>query len=85
MMVLGALLVLASIAFGIYFLYSNKENSFNMNTTDLCPSVGSRATVAILLDTTEEISSVTKMDIQKMIMDSVQDKIVAEISKKTGL
>jgi len=73
MMVLGALLVLASIAFGIYFLYSNKENSFNMNTTDLCPSVGSRATVAILLDTTEEISSVTKMDIQNKTSDILNE------------
>ena len=64
LMVIGALLVIAAIAFGVYYLYSNKEQQFQSNAEDLCPVNGARATVAILLDTTDEISPVTKKDIQ---------------------
>jgi len=64
LMVISALLVIAAIAFGVYFLYSNKEQQFQSNAEDLCPVNGARATVAILLDTTDEISPVTKKDIQ---------------------
>jgi len=57
--------VLSLIAFGVMFLWKNKETHVDINISDLCPVDGPRATYAILLDTTDEISQITKQDIQK--------------------
>jgi hypothetical protein len=54
----------AAILGGIFFLYQNREQDFTLNSTDLCPQIGARSTVAILLDTTDEISGTTRQDIQ---------------------
>lgn len=54
----------AAISGGIFFLYQNREQDFTLNSTDLCPQIGARSTVAILLDTTDEISGTTRQDIQ---------------------
>lgn len=54
----------AAILGGIFFLYQNREQDFTPNSTDLCPQIGARSTVAILLDTTDEISGTTRQDIQ---------------------
>lgn len=63
---LVVILIFALIAIGggILFLYLNKEQDFTLNSTDLCPQIGARSTVAILLDTTDEISPTTRQDIQ---------------------
>lgn len=58
------ILFLTAIAAGILFLVLNKEDDFNLSSQDLCPKAGARATVALLLDTTDEISKTTKQDIQ---------------------
>lgn len=55
---------LAAILGGVFFLYLNKEQDFTLNSTDLCPQIGARSTVAMLLDTTDEISATTRKDIQ---------------------
>lgn len=54
----------AAILGGIFFLLQNTEQDFTLNSTDLCPQIGARSTVAILLDTTDEISGTTRQDIQ---------------------
>ena len=54
----------AAILGGIFFLYQNREQDFNLNSIDLCPKIGARSTVAMLLDTTDEISATTRQDIQ---------------------
>ena len=64
LLIIVLLLVLTAIAAGIFFLLMNKEEVFATNSADLCPERGARATVAILLDTTDEISPATKRDIQ---------------------
>lgn len=56
--------ILTAIAAGVFFLFMNKEEDFALNSIDLCPKTGARATVALLLDTTDEISATTKQDIQ---------------------
>lgn len=55
---------LAAISGGVLFLFLNKEQDFTLNSNDLCPQIGARSTVAILLDTTDEISATTRQDIQ---------------------
>jgi hypothetical protein len=57
------ILIISLLGGGIY-VFLNQEQKFNTNTADLCPIDGARATVAILLDKTDEIASVTKRDIQ---------------------
>ena len=66
------ILVLVAIFAGGFFLISNKEDDFNLSFEDLCPKAGARATVAILLDTTDEISETTKQDIQKRVDEELE-------------
>lgn len=64
LLIILLLIVLAAIAGGVFFLFTNKEEDFNLSSGDLCPTTGARATVALLLDTTDKISTTTKQDIQ---------------------
>jgi len=64
LLIIVLLIVLAAIAGGVVFLFTNKEEDFNLSSGDLCPTTGARATVALLLDTTDKISTTTKQDIQ---------------------
>ena len=64
LLIIVLLIVLAAIAGGVVFLLTNKEKDFNLSSGDLCPATGARATVALLLDTTDKISTTTKQDIQ---------------------
>ena len=61
--VFAILIVIVSIIAGGFFVWWNQEN-IETNKSDLCPTDGARATVAILLDTTDDIAPVTKTDIQ---------------------
>ena len=65
-LVAGAIL-LSLLGFGIY-LYLNIEKDVGLSQTDLCPESGARATYAILLDTTDELSIVTKEEIVAEIL-----------------
>jgi len=56
--------ILIAMAVGIGFLFMNKDEDFSLDSEDLCPKAGALATVALLLDTTDEISGTTKQDIQ---------------------
>ena len=64
LLILIIVLILASLIAGIAYVFLNREK-IDTNTADLCPKQGARATVAILLDTTDQISKATKRDIQK--------------------
>lgn len=65
--------ILLAIAAGVFVLWMNKEEDFAYNTTDLCPQIGARATVAMLLDTTDEISATTKQDIQNRARNELKN------------
>ena len=64
--------VLLAIVAGVTFLFMNKEEILAYNSDDLCPEIGARATVAILLDTTDEISIPTKRDIQNRAQNELE-------------
>ena len=61
--VFGALVVLAALIGGGAFLFLKSETQYSLNQEDLCPVDGARGTVAILLDTTDKLSDVTKSEI----------------------
>jgi hypothetical protein len=61
--VFGALVILAALISGGVFLFLKSETQYSLNQDDLCPVDGARGTVAILLDTTDKLSDVTKSEI----------------------
>ena len=63
---------LIAIVAGIVFLLMNKDEDFVLNSVDLCPKAGAVATVALLLDTTDEISGTTKQDIQNRALQELE-------------
>jgi len=63
---------LIAIVAGIVFLLMNKDENFVLNSVDLCPTAGAVATVALLLDTTDEISGTTKQDIQNRALQELE-------------
>ena len=60
--ILGAISVLALLVGAGVFLFLNTEKEIALNDGDLCPNIGARATVAVLLDTTDELAPVTKLE-----------------------
>ena len=65
--ILGALAVLAILVGAGVFLFLNTEKAIALND-DLCPNRGARGTVAVLLDTTDELAAVTKSEIRESIL-----------------
>ena len=65
--ILGALAVLAILVGAGAFLFLNTEKEITLNADDLCPNRGSRGTVAVLLDTTDELAAVTKSEVRDSI------------------
>ena len=61
--IMGALVLLFALIGAGIFLFVNSEKQYTLNEEDLCPSDGARGTVAILLDTTDNLSQVTKSEI----------------------
>jgi len=59
--------LIALVGAGAY-LALNTEDEVALND-DLCPKRGARATVAILLDTTDELAQVTKTEVKSRILD----------------
>ena len=49
-----------------FYLFLNTEKKYALDQ-DLCPKVGSIATVAVLIDTTDELAEVTKTEVSKKI------------------
>ena len=66
--ILGALAVLAILVGAGVFLFLNTEKAIALNDDDLCPNRGARGTVAVLLDTTDELAAVTKSEIRESIL-----------------
>ena len=67
--ILGALAVLAILVGAGVFLFLNTEKEIALNDDDLCPNRGSRGTVAVLLDTTDELAAVTKSEVRESILN----------------
>jgi hypothetical protein len=61
--VFGALVLLTVLIGSGVFLFVKSETQYALNNEDLCPVDGARGTVAILLDTTDNLSDVTKSEI----------------------
>ncbi len=61
--IMGALVLLIALIGAGVFLFVNSEKQYALNEEDLCPIAGARGTVAILLDTTDDLSEVTKSEI----------------------
>lgn len=66
--ILGALTVLALLIGAGVFLAVNTEEEIALDN-DLCPIDGARGTIAILLDTTDELAPVTKNEVKSKILD----------------
>ena len=60
--------VLAILVGAGVFLFLNTEKAIALNDDDLCPNRGARGTVAVLLDTTDELAAVTKSEIRESIL-----------------
>lgn len=51
------------------FLLLNTEKPVTLEQADLCPKAGSRGTVALLLDTTDGMSRITKEEVRRNILE----------------
>ena len=71
--ILGAISVLALLVGAGVFLFLNTEKEIALNDEDLCPNIGARATVAVLLDTTDELAPVTKLEVKERILSMQQE------------
>ena len=66
--IMGAICVLIALVGAGAYLAMNTEREVALND-DLCPKAGARGTVAILLDTTDELAKVTKTEVKTRILD----------------
>lgn len=71
--ILGAFCILAVLVGSGAYLYVKTEKEFVLKE-DLCPEEGARGTVAILLDTTDELAQVTKTEVRSRIL-SLQNSL----------
>jgi len=65
--IMGAICVLIALVGAGAYLAMNTEQEVALND-DLCPKTGARGTVAILLDTTDELAQVTKTEVKSRIL-----------------
>ena len=65
--IVGAICVLIALVGAGAYLAMNTEREVALND-DLCPKTGARGTVAILLDTTDELAQVTKTEVKSRIL-----------------
>lgn len=72
--IIGAIAILIALVGAGVFLTINTEKEIALNTDSLCPVSGSRGTVAVLLDTTDALSPVTKAEIKSKILE-IQKKL----------
>ena len=66
--ILGAICILIALVGAGAYLAMNTEREVALND-DLCPKAGARGTVAILLDTTDELAQVTKTEVKSRILE----------------
>jgi len=66
--IIGALCVLIALVGAGAYLAINTEREVALND-DPCPKSGARGTVAILLDTTDELAEVTKTEVKSRILN----------------
>lgn len=67
--IIGALALLIALVSAGVFLTLNTEKEIALDKDSLCPKTGARGTVAVLLDTTDELSLVTKKEVKDKIFD----------------
>lgn len=67
--VLAAFSFLAALVGAGAFLALNTEKPVTLDQADLCPTEGSRGTVAVLLDTTDNLSQITKEEVKRNILE----------------
>jgi hypothetical protein len=65
----GAICALVVLIGAGAYLALNTEQEISLNA-DLCPKTGARGTVAILLDTTDELAQVTKTEVKSRILET---------------
>lgn len=66
--IFGAALVLAALIAAGAYLAMNTETEVALGD-DLCPKQGARGTIAVLLDTTDELAPVTKTEVKSKILE----------------
>lgn len=66
--IFGAILVLTALIGAGAYLAINTEDEVALDE-NLCPTEGARGTIAILLDTTDELAQVTKTEIKSKILE----------------
>ena len=64
-------MVLALLVGAGVFLDTEKEIA--LNDEDPCPNIGARAVIAVLLDTTDELAPVTKLEVKDSILKMQQE------------
>ena len=67
--VIGAIAILIALVGAGVFLSINTEKEIALNKNNLCPVSGARGTVAVLLDTTDELAPVTKVEVKDKILE----------------
>lgn len=67
--VISAIVILTALVAAGAFLALNTEKSVLLDQANLCPGIGSRGTVAILLDTTDGFSQITKEEVRQNILE----------------
>ena len=68
--ILGGLSVLGFLLGAGFYLFVNTEKQYALDD-NLCPKQGARATVAVLLDTTDQLAPVTKAAVSARISDTL--------------
>jgi len=66
--IFGAILILTALIGAGAYLAINTEDEVALDQ-NLCPTEGARGTIAILLDTTDELAQVTKTEIRSKILE----------------
>ena len=67
--VIGAMALLIALVGAGVFLTINTEKEVALDKDSLCPKTGARGTVAVLLDTTDELALVTKNEVKDKILE----------------
>ena len=66
---IGAIAILIALVGAGVFLFISTEKEIALNKNNLCPVSGARGTVAVLLDTTDELAQVTKVQVKDKILE----------------
>lgn len=67
--VIGAMAILIALVGAGVFLTMNTEKEVALDKNSLCPKKGARGTVAVLMDTTDELALVTKNEVKDKILE----------------